>query len=94
MSVPVENEATISQRTRVELGLTVAIVSGIIAIMFVGWRFDKRLTRIEDALAGEGRELWTLSQESESAFRLKAANPSLSVPDPRNPGHFIPGGAP
>jgi hypothetical protein len=94
VSVAIENEATISQRTRVELGLTLSIIVGIVAIMFVGWRFDKRLTRIEDALAGEGREVWTLSQESEAAFRLKAANPTLSVPDPRNPGHFIPGGAP
>jgi G:T/U-mismatch repair DNA glycosylase len=87
-----ENEATISQRTRVELSLTIAIVGGICAIMFVGWRFDKRLTRIEDALAGDGSEQWTLPQESESAFRLKAANPMLSVPDPRSPGQFIPGG--
>lgn len=87
-----ENEATISRRTRIELGLTISIVVGIVSIMFVGWRFDKRLTRIEDALAGDGDEKWTIAQESESALRLKLANPTLQVPDPRQPGSYITGG--
>ncbi|MFB3432001.1 MAG: hypothetical protein ABL309_13875 [Phycisphaerales bacterium] len=84
-----DQEATISRQTRIELGLTISIVVAICALLFVGWRFDKRLTKIEDAIETGLADRWTLSDQREWAKDFKLANPGTPVPLPGSPGRFI-----
>lgn len=83
------SETVIGQRTKLELTLVVAVCGLILTLAGIGWGFDKRLTRIEDALESTTSDRWTLTSQSEHSLRMQLGNLHMRVPDPRNPGKYL-----
>ena len=79
----------ITSRTKVEIGLLVALSSGVIAMATGVVLFDRRLTAIEQTLQGSIGDEWTLTLQSEYQLRLQLANPSMAIPDPRDPSRLL-----
>jgi hypothetical protein len=87
---------TVTSDTGVAIGVVVSLVGAAVGCT---WWLGKRLNKIESNFISLGsrleqiekRELdnYTLAQAEVHALRFAIANPSVSVPDPRDPSKII-----
>lgn len=91
----------VSSDTGVAVGLVITLIT--VAVVCTTW-ISKRLNKIDQAFTALGgrleaieqRELdnYTLAQAEVHALRTAIANPSMKVPDPRDPSRIIETGKP
>lgn len=76
---------TIGRGSRIEIGLILVLICGVVYIITAIERLNARMDAIEDKAA----DRFTLTAVAEQALREAVANPGHRVPDPRNPGQFF-----
>ena len=84
---------TITNDTGVAIGIVVALIASAVGATWVVANILNKLRAeirgIRADVAGLRDEQYSISRAAEDAMRLALANPSLRVPDPRNPVLFI-----
>lgn len=76
----------INENTGVAVGLVAALIAT--AVICTLW-LSKRLNAIDGRLSALEEDHYTKAEAAEAALRLAIENPSMNVPDPRNPGQLI-----
>lgn len=80
--MPGEKDVTISDNTKIKLGVAVAAMAAILTLGTVIWSLKSDVMEIKS-------NRWTIAQECEAALRTAILNPGIKMPDPRSPGSVI-----
>lgn len=65
------------------------VIPVVVTIVGATWRISSLITGYQQEIEAFKEDRWTLTMQSEQAFRLAIANPGMKVPDPRAPGKMI-----
>lgn len=79
-------ESQVNHAISTETGLTVGLVVTIVCCTV--W-LSTKLSKIDSRLSKLEEDHYTKAEAAESSLRLAIENPSINVPDPRNPGKLI-----
>jgi Pyruvate/2-oxoacid:ferredoxin oxidoreductase gamma subunit len=76
----------ITEQTGLAIGLVIAIITAIVGCTY--W-LSNRLSSIDSRLSRLEENHYTVAEAEAHALRLALENPSINVPDPRNPGELL-----
>jgi hypothetical protein len=79
-------EASVSNTTKIALGIVVTIVTTAVAVT---WKISSVANAIRSDIQNLQADHYGLSAASEQALRMAIENPTLRVPDPRDPSRII-----
>lgn len=73
-----------------DTGIAIGLVgSGIVTVILCTWWMATKLNKIDSRLQDIERDHFTKSEAEAHALRMAIENPSIRVPDPRNPGKVL-----
>jgi len=86
----VQAYTTVDKNYVVPLGFAITIAVLAVPLLWGVFRFDTRVDKLEEAIAGQGRYGWDREQSIRQWENFSDLNPSNIVPDPREIGYHDP----
>jgi hypothetical protein len=85
-----EQYTTVDKNYVVPLGFAITIAGLVVPLLWGVFKFDTRVDKLEEAIAGQGAYGWDREQAIRQWEGFADLNPSNVVPDPRDIGYHDP----